>query len=153
YTAPLSCTATEDPVPAGYSGDQTDCTTLAPSSANEYTDSCTITNTLNTGTFTVEKDYVGGGPQPDVDVTLTCTGATVVNGDIAKTINEGTPGSWTVNGFSDADQVTCKGTENPIPAGYTADGEPTGTCEALLSTGKCIITNTLNQQDFTFTKE
>src|SRR5690606_8340550 len=60
---------------------------------------------------------------------------------------------WTIKGYTgDPSGITCTVTEDPIPDGYTASGDPAGTCEATLAEGECEITNTLKKHDFTFTK-
>ena len=60
--AAANCTATEDPasVPPGYTTDNSDCQTV-PVIA-DITSSCTITNTANTATVTVEKVFSDDNP-------------------------------------------------------------------------------------------
>ena len=54
-SANTTCTATESPVPAGYTeSDNCHIVALTPNG----TASCTITNTLNSASFTVHKDFI-----------------------------------------------------------------------------------------------
>ena len=53
YNVGATCTATESGVPAGYTGNVAGCASVPVT-----TGSCTIVNTLNSATFTVNKDFV-----------------------------------------------------------------------------------------------
>jgi len=138
YVGNPTCTATETSVPAGY-------TSTGSCEASLETGTCTITNTLSTDGFTVVKDYVGGGTEPQVSVTLSCTSGSVTNSP--QPADEGLNAVFNVQEF--AGDPTCTATETSVPAGYTS----TGTCEALLSVGTCTITNTLRTDGFTVVKD
>ncbi len=132
FTGDPSCTATESPVPAGYSSSGT-CSALL--SAGQ----CTITNTLippTTGQFTVYKDFTDNNTA-SVTVTLSCASGTP--SPASASVSEASPVTFTVSGVTGS--PTCTATENPIPAGYNSSGN----CSAPLSggTGQCTITNTL----------
>ena len=148
YTAGATCTATESPIPAGYSstGTCTDTITGAPSG----TGSCTITNTLNSATFTVSKDFVPNDPA-SVTVSLSCTSGSAATRPPPRR-PRATPAGFTVTGYTAG--ATCTATESPIPLGYSS----TGTCADTIvgapsGTGACTITNTLNSATFTVSKD
>ena len=101
---------------------------------------CTITNTLNTDTFAFTKIW---SPQDggEATVSLSCTDGTASPAGNQTTTNDGF--TWTVSGFTGpASGVNCTVTET-VPNGYSASGNPAGTCSASLETGSCTITNTL----------
>ena len=141
-----TCTATET-VPSGYTASG------EPEGTCQATlgGACTITNTLNQATVTVHKDYSDDNPTP-VSVALECTDGTVTNTPQNASDEEagGSPAVFTVTGFDDPN-ATCTATET-VPSGYTASGEPEGTCQATLG-GACTITNTLNQATVTVHKD
>ncbi|GAG27882.1 unnamed protein product, partial [marine sediment metagenome] len=138
------CTATETSVPPGYNSSGTCAAALSPAGG------CTITNTLNSGTFTVTKQYSDASTDPQVEVSLACVegGSPVTVTDSPQTTT-GLTANFTVTGWTDATQVTCTATETSVPPGYSSSG----TCAAALSpTGACTIVNTLNTGTFTVTK-
>ena len=143
-----TCQATEDlndPDLVGYTANQANCAAVMVGE-NQQDASCTITNTLNTDTFVVQKAYSGGDTQPQVNVTLSCATGTVLEG--AQGADDPTPdATFNVQGFTG--NPMCTGTETSVPAGYTS----TGTCQALLSAGGCTITNTLATDGFTVVKD
>jgi hypothetical protein len=122
-----TCTATET-VPVGYAANQTDCVGVALGG------SCTITNTLNTNTVVVNKDFNPNSLAP-VSVALTCTSGTIT----ATPLNaaEGAPAVFTVTGALPG--ATCTARET-VPAGYTANQTD---CVGVALNGSCTITNTL----------
>ncbi len=126
--AGTSCTATESGVPIGYSSSGTCTATLAAGA-------CTITNFVNTATFTVAKNFTDNNPA-DVSVSLVCNAGSVVNVDT--TASESDPANFTVNRFSSLAGTTCTATESNVPASYTGSGP----CSASLAVGTCTITNT-----------
>ena len=73
FNAGATCTATESPVPGGYTANQTDCANKALVDGGNV--ACTITNTLNAGTFIVNKDFVPNSGA-SVNVSITCTSGT-----------------------------------------------------------------------------
>ena len=141
-----TCTTTET-VPSGYTASG------EPEGTCQATlgGACTITNTLNQATVTVHKDYSDDNPTP-VSVALECTDGTVTNTpqNASDEAAGGSPAVFTVTGFDDPN-ATCTATET-VPSGYTASGEPEGTCQATLG-GACTITNTLNQATVTVHKD
>jgi hypothetical protein len=138
YTGDPSCTATENPVPAGYDS-------AGSCQAALSVGQCTITNTLRQGQFQARKDF-SDNSTAQVSVTLNCSSGTVTPAD-AQNVSEGNPANWTISGYT-GDPI-CTATENPVPAGY----DSTGNCFASLSTGHCTITNTLRQAQFQVKKD
>lgn len=120
-----TCTATET-VPDGYTADQTNCETVSLDS------SCTITNTVNSDSIVVYKDFTPDSDAP-VSVSLTCTTgtATVTPLDAA----EGAPAVFTISGAEEG--ATCTATET-VPEGYIAN--EAGCVDVPLG-GSCEITN------------
>ena len=76
----------------GYTADQTGCAGVAL--AVNGTPSCTITNTLNSATVTVNKDFIPDSAAP-VSVALTCTSGSVTQTPL--NASEGAPAVFTVN--------------------------------------------------------
>src|SRR5439155_1093008 len=139
-TPGTTCSATESPVPAGYSADETACTDVAIGAG-----SCTITNTLTSTAFTVSKAYSEDRKTPVTDI-LSCSG---LAGDGAVTPASAlTPATFTVTGATPG--TTCSATESPVPAGYSAD--ETACTDVAISAGSCTITNTLTSTAFTVSK-
>ena len=124
--AGATCTATEV-VPPGYTANQLNCVGVALGG------SCTITNTLNSATITVNKDFIPDSGAP-VSVSLACTSGTVAVTPLNAV--EGAPAVFTVNGASAG--ATCTATE-VVPPGYTANQL---NCVAVALGGSCTITNT-----------
>jgi hypothetical protein len=129
FSGDPTCTATETPIPAGYSSSGT-CSALLS------VGTCTIVNSLNSDTFTVAKDF-SDDSSAAVNVSLSCTSGSVTTNDATATEVPPDTADFTVNGFSG--DPTCTATETPIPAGYSSSG----TCSALLSVGTCTIVNNL----------
>ena len=107
---------------------------------------CFFTNTLNTGTFTVNKNFV-----PDhidaVLMTLACSSGDIVDNPLLAT--ELLPAEFTITGFLPG--ATCTATEAPTP-GYTQD---ISSCQAgglLADGGSCTMVNTLRTGTFTVFK-
>jgi hypothetical protein len=124
--AGATCTATET-VPSGYVADQTGCVGVSIGG------SCTITNTLRTGTITVFKDFTDGSTS-SVSVGLSCTSGSVAATPLSA--SEASPAVFTVNGFNPG--ATCSASET-VPSGYT--GNQSG-CQGVPIDGSCTITNT-----------
>ena len=122
-----SCTATESPIPTGYTSSGTCSAALSAGS-------CTITNTLNTAQFSVNKDFVPNSGT-SVSVSLSCASGNV--SPASASASEAAPAAFTVTGFTG--NPSCTATESPVPTGYTSSG----TCSAALTAGSCTITNTL----------
>ena len=70
YTAGATWHRDRSPIPLGYSSTGTCADTIV--GAPSGTGACTITNTLNSATFTVSKDFVPNDP-PAWAVSLSCT--------------------------------------------------------------------------------
>ncbi len=132
-----ACTATET-VPDGYTTNQNDCMGVA------LGDSCTITNTLNSDTVVVNKDFSPNSPA-SVPVDLTCTSGNVT----ATPLNaaEGAPAVFTVTGALPG--ATCTATET-VPIGYIANQTD---CAGVALGESCIITNTLNSDTIVVNKD
>ena len=106
---------------------------------------CVFTNTLNTGSFTVNKDF-SDDSDTEVSITLTCS-----EGDITEnplTATEGSPAVFEVTGYTDL--PTCTATEDQVPAGYTMDNSGCQDDDEL--GGSCTIVNTLRTANFTVNK-
>ena len=123
-----TCTATET-VPVGYTANQTNCVGVALGG------SCTITNSLNGNTITVNKNFIPASGAA-VPVALTCTSGTVSNSP--QNASTATPAVFTVTGATAG--ATCTATET-VPAGYTANQTA---CVGVALGGSCTITNSLN---------
>jgi len=160
-----SCTAEELPNPPdGYTATGLPVAPGAPSGkcraaglAHGITATCTITNTLKTGTVRLNKNFspvVG----TTVYATLSCpgTGATVTP-SARQPVTHTVDATWTVTGWTGA-TASCTATEYPGPTGsagpppgYFASGSPEGTCEAPtlshLAIVSCTITNSLDPQE------
>jgi hypothetical protein len=130
FSAGTTCTASEA-VPAGYTLDESDCLNVDLVSDGV----CTITNTLRTAEFVVNKDFIPNSPA-GVSVSLTCSDGTVVTTPLQA--SEGSPAVFTVTGYSG--DPTCTATE-AVPAGYTSD-ESDCLNVHLTSDGVCTIVNT-----------
>ena len=124
--AGTTCTATET-VPAGYTADQSSCVGV-PIGGN-----CTIINTLNSNTITVNKDFVPNSSAP-VSVSLVCTSGTVTTTPLNAA--EGAPAVFTVTGATAG--ATCTATE-VVPPGYTANQLA---CASVALGGSCTLVNT-----------
>jgi hypothetical protein len=122
-----TCTATET-VPAGYTANQAGCVGVA------LNGSCTITNTLNSATITVNKDFIPNNAAT-VPIALNCTSGTVSTTPLNAA--EGAPAVFTVTGALTG--ATCTATET-VPAGYTANQAG---CVGVALNGSCTITNTV----------
>ena len=142
---PQSCTATESPVPAGYTSD-------SPCSGSivNHSGSCTITNTLNSATLTVKKVF-SDNSGASVMVSVGCTSGTPSAGSPASSsVSHATPGSYAITGFDTG--ATCTATET-VPAGYTETDDCAGVPIAVGGTPpSCTITNTLTSATLTVKK-
>ena len=104
YSGTPNCTAQESPIPTGYtSSGQCTAGLVTPGG-------CTITNTLNTAQFVVQKDFSDNN-SADVTVGLICTSGNVANDDTSA--SETDPANFTVTGFIVG--ATCTATESPVP--------------------------------------
>ncbi len=104
-----TCTATEGAAPDGYTSNESDCRSVAIAEKR----SCTITNTLNSTTFSVGRKFTDGNTS-SVAVSLTCDSGSV---DPARgTAREGSPAVFTVTGFTAG--ATCTATTVKAPSGY-----------------------------------
>ncbi len=128
-SAGATCTATETTVPSGYTANQANCVGVV------LNGSCTITNTRNSASITVNKDFIPDSAAT-VPVALSCSSGTVT----ATPLNaaEGAPAVFQVTGASAG--ATCTATETTVPSGYTANQ---ANCVGVALNGSCTITNTL----------
>jgi hypothetical protein len=140
YDGNPSCTATET-VPAGYTANEANCVNVPLG-----TGTCTITNGLNTATFTVQKDFSDNNAAA-VTITLNCTSGLV--SPPTASASEGSPAAFMVTGFSGA--PTCTATESNVPGGYTPNESACASVD--LSAGGCTIANTLNGASFIVSKD
>ncbi|MEO7200207.1 MAG: IPTL-CTERM sorting domain-containing protein, partial [Dokdonella sp.] len=120
-----TCTATET-VPGGYTAAQADCISVALGG------SCTITNTLDSNTIVVNKDFIPDSTAT-VPVELTCSSGTVTTTPL--NASESSPAVFTVTSASPG--TTCTATET-VPNGYTAEQTD---CASVALGGSCTITN------------
>ncbi len=132
-----TCTATET-VPAGYTAIQANCVDVALGG------SCTITNTLDSSTITVNKDFIPDSAAT-VPVDLICTTGIVTATPL--NASEATPAVFTVTGADPG--TTCTATET-VPVGYTAAQVD---CIDVPMGGSCTITNTLASNTITVNKD
>jgi hypothetical protein len=128
-TLGATCTATETTVPLGYTVNQGNCAAVALGGT------CTIINTQNSNTITVNKSF-SPASGATVVVALTCSSGTVT----ATPLNASTaaPAIFTVTGAIPG--AICTATETAVPAGYTANQ---ANCVAVALDGNCTITNAL----------
>ena len=142
FTGDPYCTATELPIPDGYTS------TGSCSAPLVATGQCTITNTADPAEFTVYKDFV-----PDngatVSVTLSCDYGAITPPN-PKDASEGSPAVWTITGISGS--ANCTASESPVPAGYTAYGCTNPTVLPAGGTASCTITNILDAATLTVAK-
>ncbi len=141
-----TCNATEA-VPAGYTGNQAACASIAIAPNGNH--SCIITNTLNIAQFTVHKDFDPDNPSITVTITLTCTSGTV--SPPTAPASEATAATFSVTGFTTP--ASCTATET-APPGY--NGNQSGCANvAIVPNGNhsCTITNTAIQVPFTVYKD
>ncbi len=141
FTGNPTCTASESPIPSGYSSSGTCAAALLPPAG-----SCTITNTLITNPFIVLKDFSDGNTAA-VTVSVACSSGSVT--PASAPVTETSPATFTVSAFSG--NPTCTATESPVPTGY----ESSGTCSASLLSpaGSCTITNTLRTAQVVVSKD
>jgi hypothetical protein len=138
-----TCTATEVPIP-GYVADDTDCQN-GDLITDGGTTQCTITNTLRSDDFTVNKTYDDGTTDP-VSVSLECDNGTVTNSP--QDAAPGSPAVFTVEGH--LGDPNCTATEI-VPEGYIGD-ESDCFSVALVSDGVCTINNMVRAEQFVVQK-
>ncbi len=139
YTAAVACTIDAAPGPSG-----SDEVTVAVAEGESAV--CVFTNTLNTGAFTVNKNFSDDSPA-SVDMTLTCSSGAATTNPVAAT--EASPAVFEVTGFTPA--ATCTATEAATP-GYTQDNSGCQVGGLLADGGSCTMVNTLNTNTFTVNK-
>ena len=105
------------------------------------------TNTLNSTTITVDKDFSDNNAGT-VTVSLTCDSGTVTNTD--PTATETDDAEFKVDGFTPGD--TCDASEGSAPSGYTKNESD---CQDLVlgTDTSCKIVNTLNEANITVSKQ
>ena len=135
-----TCTATEAPTP-GYDQDDSACQADDLSADGG---SCTMVNTLRTGTFTVNKTYDDDNETP-VTVLAICTG----EGDFVEnplTAAPGDPAIFIYTGF--IGDPTCTAVESYVPPGYSSDNADCLDDDPL--DGSCTIENKVDAAIATF---
>jgi hypothetical protein len=138
-----TCTATEAATP-GYTQDITACQAgglLADGGA------CAMVNTLNTGSFTVSKDFSDNNTA-SVVMTLACSEGTITANDLPAT--EAAPAVFEITGAEPG--ATCTATEAATP-GYTQNIIACQAGGLLADGGACTMVNTLNAGSFTVLKD
>ena len=128
FSSGATCTATEDVAPDGYAGNERDCRSVAIAERR----SCTITNTFNSTTFSVSREFTDGN-RSSVAISLTCDSGTVES--TGQTARDGLPAIFTVSGFNTG--ATCTATTIKAPSGYNRD--ETGCLKVPVETAKCTI--------------
>jgi hypothetical protein len=109
-----TCTATESSAPSGYAANESNCRGVAIATGGSF--SCTIVDTLNTATLTVQKVFSDGNTT-GVNVVLVCTSGAI--DDPSQGASSTRPAVFTITGFETG--ATCTATENKFPAGYDRD--------------------------------
>ena len=129
-SAGATCTATETTIAAGlHTANEANCVGVALNA------SCTITNTRNSASITVNKDFIPNNVAT-VPVAMTCTSGTVSTTPL--NASEGSPAVFQVTGASAG--ATCTATETTVPLGYTANQ---ANCVGVALNASCTITNTV----------
>jgi hypothetical protein len=148
------CSATENPVPAGYTPDYTACTSVQMTlGATPVT--CTITNTLRSATLTVSKTYADATTTA-VTVTPNCTSGAVSPSPSLSATPGGPDAVFTITGFNSG--ATCSIAESGGASGYAEDGaNEADTCHSGVSlvangTPSCNIFNSPSTTTFTVSK-
>ncbi|HMB59130.1 MAG TPA: hypothetical protein VKN35_04385, partial [Xanthomonadales bacterium] len=138
-----TCTATEAATP-GYTQDISGCQAgglLADGG------SCTMVNTLNDFSFTVNKDFSDDATD-SVDVTLTCSSGMITTNPLPA--SEASPAVFQITGA--LPDATCTATEAAIP-GYSQDISGCQVGGLLADGGSCTMVYTLNDFSFTVNKD
>ena len=130
YTVSVECEIEDTPVASG-----SDEVTVSVAGAQFAV--CTFTNTENTDTFTVNKDFSDGNTA-SVTIALTCTSGTVATNNLSA--SEASAAVFTVNGASGT--TTCTAVESGVPAGYTGNDADCQDDDSL--GGSCTMVNTLD---------
>jgi len=130
-----TCTATENPVPAGYTKRENDCQNGDP--LNGF---CVIFNdrNLDADSFTVYKDFSDNN-SASVSVSLSCSSGTVTNNP--QWASESSPAVFNITGAGAG--AACTATENSVPSGYTKNESGCQNGDPL--NGSCTIVNTLDE--------
>ncbi len=133
-----NCTATENPVPAGYTADESDCLNIPLSI--EGSPNCEIINTQNPVQIVTRKVFRDENSQ-SVTVELSCDSGNVTADDPAASMSD--PANFTIRDFPH-DGTSCIATET-MPDGYVLESS---TCQGLaISPGNgdsCTLTNDLD---------
>jgi hypothetical protein len=142
YDGNPTCTATESPVPTGW-------TSTATCSAALSAGTCTITNNQTSATLTVIKDFV---PNNAASVTINVSCSSGTPSPASGSASEATSFLTTVTQFGPS--TTCSATEGTAPGGY-AKNEAACQNVAISNGGNstCTITNTQNNGNFTVVKD
>jgi hypothetical protein len=140
YTVTSECTIDGEVVASG-----TDSVTVEI--ADDVMATCIFVNTLNTGTFTVAKDFSDDNASL-VPMTLTCSSGTITTNPL--NASEGSPAEFEVTGFLPG--ATCTATEAAIP-GYIQDDSACQVGGLLADGGSCTMVNTLRVGTFTVAKD
>jgi hypothetical protein len=123
-----TCTATEGAAPTGYTGDERVCLRVAIAERR----SCTITNRLNSTTFSVGREFEDSN-RSSIAVDFACDTGTVEPAQ--GTAREGSPAVFTVTGFTAG--ATCTATTVKAPSGYNLN--ETACQEVRLDARECTI--------------
>jgi len=107
YTPDPTCTATESPIPAGYSSSGT-CAALLSAGT------CTIVNNAR-ATVTLTKTYSNSSTSAVAGFTLSCSSGAITPSATQSRTGGGTV-TWTVSGFSSG--ASCSVSESTVPSGY-----------------------------------
>ena len=144
FAAGATCTATET-LPAGYTANQIGCAGVAI--ANSGAASCTIINTRNSATFTVNKNFSDNN-WASVNVSVSCTNGGVPS-PASGTVSHAAPRTFTITGFTSG--ATCTATE-ALPNGYAESDNCAFVAVAVGGMPSCTITNTLKSGTFVVKK-
>ena len=138
-----TCTATETPIPAGY-------TSTGTCSALLSVGTCTIVNTLNSAQFEVLKDFSDDNTA-DVTISVSCTSGSVTDDDTSA--SEADRANFTVTGFT-YPGTTCTATESGVPFGYTTNDSDCQDGDAISPGGttSCTMVNTVIPPTLTVNK-
>ncbi|MEJ8567684.1 IPTL-CTERM sorting domain-containing protein [Elongatibacter sediminis] len=135
YTDPLNCTAVPVNTPSGYAVSSSDC----DPGLDDQNTQCNIAFAETRVTFTVQKLFMDGNDNTDVELNISCNTGLPLDQSRTATLKPGPLGSpqtyeveFVVQDFDDG-ELDCTVWETPVPGyipSYNCDNDVGGTCDA-----------------------